>query len=174
MSSMSYQSPDASKELKKGNIASFFKPGGSAKAGKPVTEGAAAPTKLVASHKTPEAVAFANRSTLAIKSEDGDGQQAQLASDAKPTGLNADNSDISLAHAAQTATPVAAQHSKGPSACVQAECEAADQQTQGCGQKKDGDILNTDDAGGIGERIRVLWLQDTKGSAGYAATGTGD
>ena len=158
MSSMSYQSPDASQnvELKKGNIASFFKSGDSAKTAKASTRTLAAADIKSEPHASSQAEQRAN----AIKADvTGDDHARLRASSAHLAGkLATDTLDHQGKHdeaqggstgqrqpqsSHQSADQTTAPEVNGPVHDVDKEEPAED------------DVLNTDDAGGIG----ALYLQ---------------
>ena len=145
---MSYQSPDASKELKKGNIASFFKTGTSAKATNSSFQNHVANIKSV-KLAPPE-----------VKTEQENAQQAQTAS-----ARSQDSSFILPVEKGGAPPSVTREISPVPSTNQQQtttvkEGEDAENGKAGGrpGLKQESDVLNTDDAGGIGESKVLLPL----------------
>lgn len=149
MSSMSYQSPDSSQnvELKKGNIASFFKSGAK-------TPKASNSTSAAADIKAASSQAGQRADT--VKLDVADGHRGHL----KASSAN---------QASHLATGTLGQHDKSQEGGTgQGECSQSHSSHQTAGlpithedvgaadkhvgkqEPADGDVLNTDDAGGIG------------------------
>lgn len=154
MSSMSYQSPDASQnvELKKGNIASFFKTGASAKTSKASNNiSAAADIK-----SEPHAASQAEQQAPRAKPDVTDGDHARLrASTANPpsdlaTGTlgQYDKSQEGGTGQGEYGHPQSSHQSAGLTTTPEV-VDSAD--NSACKEEPaEGDVLNTDDAGGIG------------------------
>ena len=153
---MSYQSPDASKELKRGNIASFFKPGSTKKAAKSPT---GATTKSVLSPKQKTAdLDTAKAATSPIKVEQKAGQQEPAASvrfqEANMT-LPAQKGDGTGQVDEDTAQLPDMMQQQAASVKVENDAQNAAAGGEAAPKTED-DILNTDDAGGIGKRTSPL------------------
>jgi len=161
MSSMSYQSPDASQnvELKKGNIASFFKTATKrdAKAATQTADakrGKAALQQDAASRVTP----------LGIKAEPAVSQLAHLSS-AEASKTSAAEANVDLGQVSMPSYKEMQQmqsgQSKGQSithndADVKVEDGVIDlAKDEGNPEATSNDVLNTDDAGGIGMLVTV-------------------
>ena len=140
MSSLSYQSPDASQnvEQKRGNIASFFKTGAKA-------------AKACGSTSAPQASAQAGQGTAASAK---DAHQARLdapSASESATGAHGhpgkqdDSPDGGIGKRSQ---PPSEHHSAG----VDTEPKVAKLEDNPVAKEEpaEGDVLNTDDAGGIG------------------------
>ena len=160
MSSISYQSPDVSQnvELKKGNIASFFKGAANAKAAKGSAHTSAARIKSVPHDSTSEQTA------AAVKPEVTDGPHAglntstaNLASELA-TGIHGlqskhDDSQVGTTGHGKQLQP----HSGPQSAGLPTMPEVIDLagNTVDKEEAAEGDVLNTDDAGGIGALLSL-------------------
>lgn len=145
MSSMAYQSPDASQnvELKKGNIASFFKPQSGKKSAKPAVRSGAQTTDVGADTPALQVTSTSREVPPNVKAEPASqqSQTAQISSDALPMSGGTQsqhmlssqqcNADKSSEASAEGGIVDLVKDDHRPEA-------AAD------------DILNTDDAGGIG------------------------
>ena len=151
MSSMSYQSPDASQnmELKKGNIASFFKTGSSAKAG---TFNAVAKTPITSStQRKPLQQASSQQDGAAVTARTDPSQEQHtplLVSGASAAAIPASDAHSSW----QQTLPTQVNDTVEP-AGAKVKPEVIDLAGSEPGKQKprEGDVLNTDDAGGIGE-----------------------
>ena len=149
MSSMSYQSPDASQnmELKRGNIASFFKTGVSAKTAKATVR------------SEPHASTQADQGAGAVKADVTDGDHAGLsAASANPanqlaTGTHGHQGNHDKFQEGGTGQGEFSQpQSSHQSAGLPTKPEVigpADNNVR-MEESAEGDVLNTDDAGGIG------------------------
>ena len=153
MSSMSYQSADASQnmELKKGNIASFFK-GASVKAAKSgakkTTSGSSKQSPTTHAQRLQEQPAAAMKTDVAnnhrVRLDTSNAKSAaDLASDAHGDRQHMEQSDL---------------HSAINQAKSHIKAEVIDLAGADTGKAKaeEGDVLNTDDAGGIGESVLLL------------------
>jgi len=161
MSSMSYQSPDASQnvELKKGNIASFFKT---------TTKRDANPATQTADTKRGKAAlqqdAASKVSPLGIKAEPDVSQLAPL-STAEASKSPAAEANADLGHVSMPSNTEMQQMQSGQSegqdnthngADVKVEDSVIDLAKDGGNpEATSNDVLNTDDAGGIGMLVTV-------------------
>lgn len=156
MSSMSYQSPDASQnvELKKGNIASFFKSGASAKTATAATKTPAAGVQIA-----PHASTQAQQETGTVMPDVTDGHHACLyafsANSASEvvTGTDChqgkhDKSGDGDTEQQQHSQPQNTHQTAGPSIIPEGADPADSKVVKD--EPAEGDVLNTDDAGGIG------------------------
>ena len=155
MSSMSYQSPDASQDVlqKKGNISSFFKP--SINSLKP---GAKSP--VVSSCGKPAATA---QTSAEVKADAVVGEQSRdEVSEARQSPGDAsagpaDQQEPAVTHVMQPGRHAEqATSSEHPQTQVEDNVVDLVENEEGKAEKTDSDILNTDDAGGIGLYICYL------------------
>ena len=156
MSSMSYQSPDASQnmELKKGNIASFFKSGPSAKTAKVSVKTPAAGIETV-----PCASTEAQQEIATVKPDVTDGNHACLNASSAASGSELrtgttchqdkhDKCEEGDTGQQQHSQPPHIHQTAGPSIMPEGTDPADGKVYKE--EPAEGDVLNTDDAGGIG------------------------
>ena len=147
MSSMSYQSPDASQnvELKRGNIASFFKTGAGAQTAK-----ASDSTSASADIKSePHTSTHGEQGPFAVKPDVTDGKHTRLnpASDLA-TGTHGHQGKPDKSQGAgqgEFSQPQSSHQSAGLPTIIGLADNNVDKE-----EPAEGDVLNTDDAGGIG------------------------
>lgn len=156
MSSISYQSPDASQnvELKRGNIASFFNSGASAKTAK------ASPEATAAGIKTAHRAATEAQQEIATVKPDVteghhaclDASSANLASELAPSTCchqdKHDKSEEGDRGQQQNSQPQSIHQTAAPSIRLEGTDPADNKADKE--EPAEGDVLNTDDAGGIG------------------------
>ena len=155
MSSMSYQSPDASQDVlqKKGNISSFFKP--SINSLKP---GAKSPVvsscgKLAATAQTSAEV----KADAAVNEQSRDEVSEARQSSGDASAGPADQQEPAVIHVMQPGRHAEqATSSEHPRTQVEDNVVDLVENEEGKTEKTDSDILNTDDAGGIGLYICCL------------------
>jgi len=161
MSSMSYQSPDASQnvELKKGNIASFFKTAAKRDT-KPATQTADTKRGKAALQQD----AASRVTSLGIKAEPAVSQLAHF-STAEASKSTAAEANVDLGQVSTPGYKEMQQMQSGQSerqsnthndADVKVEDSVIDlAKDEGNPEAKSNDVLNTDDAGGIGMLVTV-------------------
>lgn len=149
MSSMAYQSPDASQnvELKKGNIASFFKPQGSKQPAKPTVRSGQT-TDVAADNPAPQVTSTSREVLPSVKAEPASqhSKTAQISSDALPMsgGTQSQHMLSNQQFSADKSSEVSAEGGIVDLVKDDHRPEAAAD-----------DILNTDDAGGIGNATNI-------------------